>query len=1187
MYNFYMNKKWYLVSLFVLFCILLNCLGKTFADFYELPFWLDSLGTVLASYVLGSVCGAIVGVAMNILYSGQDAISYVYSITSIAIGMITGFAARKKLFESFFGTMTVSVLITLVSTVVSLPLSLVFSDGMTGNIWGNGVIGFLHENKVPFFFCSLIGHFYVEFLDKIITLFFLYAIVHIVRFKRRNFLIFLHTTKRKFKKIFSKKNLVLLIVGLCAFCTTEKSFAAEVSTYVQTIFSGSSGLPCGEANDIVQTYDGILWIGTYAGLYRYNGSEFRWLNEYESVRSVNCLYVDEEGRLWVGTNDNGVSILINEKIMNIVDSNNGLPSNSVRQIVRSSEGLYYIGTTKGITILTLNSGLKILNTISEIGYVQSLSADTDGHVAAISANGTLTVLKQGNIILSEKLNQTREVFTCCAFAKDESLYVGTSQNKLQKLILKDKKLETSKSFKTGPLVYMNSLNFVGNRIFVCSDSGIGFIDDYDGKAEFVLVNTGNFNNSIDNMVIDYQGNYWFTSSRQGLLRLSNSSFTNLYSALGLTSKVVNSVTEWNGTLYVGTDSGIDAIKQNSSVKNWVTEFFGTTRIRCIKTTSDGSLWVCTYGKGLFEISPNGTIYTYDESNGKFADWVRVCIELDDGIVASAANSGIVLIKNHKVISKITQDDGLPNAMILSLMKLDILGKNAFLAGSDGDGIAIIVDGKIVNKLGLLDGLTSGVILRTVPNTDGNGTFIVTSNSICYMDNNFSIRSLKNFPYFNNYDIWINDEGNLLVLGSAGIYVVNKNALLESDSKNDTIPFTLLDEKNGLNSTLTANSWNYRDKNNNLYLSCGTGVFVLNLENYLSTKRSYRMMLGFIKVNETLHRIERGEPFLISRNSNKIELFPEVINFTVLDPFVSYWLEGFDESPLIIPQSKMTSVVYTNLPSGKYTFHLSVIDENGSVFEHSSYSLIKENEIYDNRYFKIYMLVIILLAVAWFTWFLARRKIQHTLEIQKRDLEFAREQVRMGNETILTIAKTVDAKDENTSQHSMRVSEYSVMIAQELGFSPEECENLRKAALLHDIGKIGIPDRILNKPAKLDADEYEIMKSHVTRGAEILKDFTMIDHVSDGILYHHEKYDGTGYAQGLKGEEIPLYGRIIGVADAFDAMTANRVYRKRMSFDYVVSELKRCSGTQFDPKISGIMLKLIEEGKIKINELYNE
>ena len=224
---------------------------------------------------------------------------------------------------------------------------------------------------------------------------------------------------------------------------------------------------------------------------------------------------------------------------------------------------------------------------------------------------------------------------------------------------------------------------------------------------------------------------------------------------------------------------------------------------------------------------------------------------------------------------------------------------------------------------------------------------------------------------------------------------------------------------------------------------------------------------------------------------------------------------------------------------------------------------------------------------WITWFITRTQAQKALIQQKYALEYAQKQIEMGNETILSIARTVDAKDSNTSQHSFRVSEYSVAIARRLNFSEEKCENLRKMALLHDIGKIGIPDAILNKPAKLTDEEYEIMKSHVIRGGEILKDFTMIENVQVGALYHHEKYDGTGYCHGLKGEEIPLEARIIGIADAFDAMTANRVYRKQLDINFVISELKRCSGTQFDPKLVEIMLSLIEDGTIDVQRLYEK
>jgi energy-coupling factor transport system substrate-specific component len=307
---------------------------------------------------------------------------------------------------------------------------------------------------------------------------------------------------------------------------------------------------------------------------------------------------------------------------------------------------------------------------------------------------------------------------------------------------------------------------------------------------------------------------------------------------------------------------------------------------------------------------------------------------------------------------------------------------------------------------------------------------------------------------------------------------------------------------------------------------------------------------------------------------------------VENPYISVWLEGYDEEPKTVLQSELGELTYVNLPTGNYVFHMAVRDSKGkNIISESTYEIIREKDIYDNWWFVLYMIVVFTLAVIYLTWLLFRTWIQKTLDMQKRELELAHQQVEMGNETILTIASTVDARDENTSQHSRRVSEYSVLIARRLGFSEQECDELRRCALLHDIGKIGIPDRVLNKPARLTDEEYEIMKSHVVKGAEILKSFTLLPHVEEGALYHHERYDGKGYVHGLKGDEIPINARIIGIADAFDAMTANRVYRKKLDLDFVIGELKRCRGTQFDPKLVDILLELIESGEIDVQQIY--
>lgn len=187
---------------------------------------------------------------------------------------------------------------------------------------------------------------------------------------------------------------------------------------------------------------------------------------------------------------------------------------------------------------------------------------------------------------------------------------------------------------------------------------------------------------------------------------------------------------------------------------------------------------------------------------------------------------------------------------------------------------------------------------------------------------------------------------------------------------------------------------------------------------------------------------------------------------------------------------------------------------------------------------------------------------------------------MTMQTITTIANALDAKDRYSEGHSRRVAIYSAQLAERLGLSEEEVRNIRIIALLHDIGKIGVPDSVLNKPGRLTDEEFALMKQHTIVGSEILKDIAMIPGIDIGTRYHHERFDGRGYPEGLKGEDIPYIARIIAVADAYDAMTSNRVYRKHLTYDQVMSELENGEGTQFDPIIVRTMENLIKEGIVK-------
>ena len=1165
--------KDYQIVLLALVSILLNFAGKVFAEKFRLPMWLDSFGTFLMAYVVGPFCGAIVGVAGNILYGFKNPVSFAYSITSISIALLVGYLAKYGWMKNLFKTMSLSVMVTGVCVIISCILNVIFYDGMTNNYWGDGMIELLQHLKQPRFIQIIVGEFYVDFVDKVITLGALFYSIRIYRMIKKylpNFLVLQES---------SKTLLVVFLILAFGFIFPSQAYASSKNfdSYIKTVYNNTNGLPGGVANDIASTSDGILWIGTYAGLYRHNGKEFRLMNEYESIKTVRCLYVDDDGRLFVGTNDNGLSILINEEITDVLTEKNGLPSDSVRCITSASDGRYYIGTSAELAVVEINDGIRIVAKEPDVSSALRLTADSEGHVAAVTSSGKLIILQNSKV--KETASAYDEKFISAEFSDDGKLFAATESNKIFVFSIKDENnLQFLQTINCGSMNHINSLSFYENVLFLCSDSGVGYID-YKKDNSFHLVDTDLFNNSIDNMIEDYQGNLWFSSSRLGLLKMCETAFAEIYLSAGFSEAVVNTVIKFNNKIYFGTDEGLSMIDVESGEpeENELTKKMKGLRIRCLMQDSKNRMWVCTYTKGLYCMNKAGKIEAFEtDTEQQF----RVLLELSDGTIAAAGKKGITFLKNGEVTKRLTKANGFENQVVLTLSELS---DGTLIAGTDGGGIAIIQQQSIVKLLRRQDGLTSNVILRTVNDYNGNtptGAFYaITSNGINYVDKDFSIHPLTNFPYSNNYDMIVRQDGNIFVLGSAGIFVVTRDELLSGKK----VDYILLDLRRGLLGTLTANSWNYIDEENNLYLSCDTGASVLNLDAYDKNNRSYRMQLKSVIVNGKRYLVQKDIPFVIPENSDSIEIVPEIINYSINNPYISLYMEGIDEHPNIMTQNELASVIYSNIAAGKYTFHISLLDSKGlNVIEENTYEIEKQYHIYDNWWFKVYAFFVMIMAIAWLTWYVTATIQNLRFEKQEKELSHVREQIRMSNETILSIANAVEARDKQTGRHSLRVAVYSMLIAAELGFDADELENIRQIGLLHDIGKIGVPDSILSKPKKLTEEEYNIMKTHVDIGGEILKDFTHIKNVADGAKYHHERYDGKGYNTGLKGEEIPLTARIIGLADAFDAMTSNRVYRKAISMDHVIDELKKGKGTQFDPSLVDILLGLIGSGRIDVS-----
>lgn len=287
----------------------------------------------------------------------------------------------------------------------------------------------------------------------------------------------------------------------------------------------------------------------------------------------------------------------------------------------------------------------------------------------------------------------------------------------------------------------------------------------------------------------------------------------------------------------------------------------------------------------------------------------------------------------------------------------------------------------------------------------------------------------------------------------------------------------------------------------------------------------------------------------------------------------YRLEGFDESFLDTTLQDMKSIQYTNLDGGVYRFILSMVDpatDEEADRRILTISVVRGWHEYTLFWFFVGMgftLVAFLIGRYW--------GFSKAAVAEKK----ARDNQEFIDQTISAFSKLIDAKDRYTQGHSRRVAEYTKKLARRLGFSDEEVRKYHNIALLHDIGKVAIPDNILNKPMGLSDDEYEIMKSHSSRGREILEEIKMDPDLALGAGYHHERFDGRGYPQGLTGQEIPKVAQLIAVADTFDAMYSTRPYRKQLPLSVVLEELKDIAGTQLNEEYVKAFLELAEDGEL--------
>lgn len=924
----------------IFICVLTNVLIKSIIGSLELPVWFDCIGTVIAGMTLGPVGGAVCGIISNLLNSIGDYKTFFYMPVAAAVGIGIGVFYPIKRNTRSFHIVSLGVFTGFLSALISTPLNIFLYDGRTGNAWGDALMDMLSQNiRIPVI-NSFVGEAFIDVPDKIYSVFIGVFILWLIK-----------TISGRSKKISAGMIIIALSLSLLP---SGKVQAVDVAAELAgDVYDTEDGLTSVEVNNLAQTLDGYIWAGAYSGIYRYDGYKFRSMDFDDRIRNVVDLFVDSSGKLWISTNDSGVACYdpVTEDYI-LYSKDDGLPSNVIRCVAENSQGEIYIATIKELCYLDTEGELHTILE-SSLCDISKLFSSGD-NMAAVGHDGSLMVIENHRL----KYFLAGD-YTALAPEENGDFIVGTSGNQTGKLRLSDGGTEIINKYFSDNVRYCNDICYSDeyDGYFMACENGLGFMSN---QGVYTDLTDYYFDSSISDCLIDYQGNIWFSSSKQGVKRFTYNAFEDIYLKSGIDRNVANAVMVEDGLLYVASSAGLKTIdlKTYYSVPIPYPAYLNNVRIRDVLCDTKGNFWFCTYGEnGLVEITSNGVIRIYNKNmRGIVGERFRLCEELSGGTIVASTNEGLNFIKNGILIHTISSRDGL-YAEVLSVVEDE---EGRIYAGTDGAGIYIIENGKIVDCIDEQDGLNALVVLKIVP--CNKGYLLVTSNSLYYYTSK-GVRKLNNFPYSNNYDIYLSDDGKAFVLSSAGIFVVDKDVLLNDE---EGYNYTLLNRSRGLYSSITANSKYcvYKDK---LYICCTDGVRRIAINDLNAYDIDFKIAVSSITVGDKRIKAVDGV-YTIPPSSERIQFDIAILNYTISNPLLHIYLEGADDEGIICYQNELESLVFTNLKYGDYYLHVEVLDPLGQDVERDeSFHVVKESQLFERDYFKVYLYLVAILFFLYIGW----------------------------------------------------------------------------------------------------------------------------------------------------------------------------------------------------------------------------
>ena len=985
------------------------------------------------------------------------------------------------------------------------------------------------------------------------------------------------------------KKFVILFFSLILIFLSFSLISVNAESYLSDKTEIPINLEVSGAEALCQTDDGFVWIAQYSGLTRYDSKDFVTYKSFEEDgKTYNIINVrslaTKDNVLYVGTSTH-VYRYENNKF-----TNTNVKCGAITEIHLDEEkNLLYICASDGLYVY--NDNTKTCNVLegtkdkSISDFALDAKRDTYYYI-------TDTGVYDANNECIFPHNKILDIYIY-----NDVLLIGVLDGIVYRYNLQNNQLFDS-HYEIGDQVNKILYSESENIIFVaCEEQGIYCIDEATGKYS-VANNLENKAQIID-LMIDYEGNLWVAShytGASGVSLITKNALVDLlfddqvWQALApapSSDRNVYAVEKIGDTLYITATSGIylydmqtNKILENNVIMDAINEYVATNNIakydfRDIELFND-KIYFAAYNIGLVEYDPTSNdVVIYD-------------VDYISNHINSSYNDPILTITNTIRCLR-TVGDYLAIGYYRGIMRFDgtdfdvnYVGSSVLFINKDKDGKLLFdttgglfrVSDDFSTTTTIFDSNGEGNILKYL--VDGDNIYYTLNGRLLCFDTITSETREIVIPYVKGSLVELskveinNDNGSksykYVIASQTQIYIVDSLEVSQIEN------YEFYDSSNGLQPFKANTSGFYDQAGQKYYFQSTNGIYVYGFNDSVDIAIPTKIAVRSVDVDGVQFF---GDELQLKKNAYRLEFNLSIFGFKPNKGHTIYYkLDGVDNN-FVVASDESTTISYTNLAGGDYVFHIYVIDDNGQMSNQVDIRIVKEKHIYEQVWLWIVVaLLVIALAVA-----INFLIIHHRSVIAKR-----RENELKGItiESIEAIARTIDAKDNYTNGHSIRVGYFSRLIAAELGMQGDELENLYYIALLHDIGKIGIPDAILNKPGRLTDEEFVIMKSHTLKGANILKDISTIPNIVEGAKYHHEKYDGSGYPEGLKGEEIPYIARIICCADCYDAMATRRVYKEPYSKEKMIEEFEKARGIQFDAKIADVVIKLIKEGRMGFN-----